>query len=120
LSYEFDCEYNCALAKNGSLGFARGRLVCGVKPNVLFVLLANIVFKKCEVEKTKKYRIVGFCLGCSDGSFFQSLYVYFFCSFFLCRSLGLQVISLHPKKLRVVLFYRSDPKTITWYLHSQK
>jgi hypothetical protein len=34
-----------ALAKNGSFGFAKGRLVCRAKPNVPFVRLAKIVFK---------------------------------------------------------------------------
>ena len=42
-----------ALAKNGSFGFAKGRLVCRAKPNVPFVRLAKIVFKKCAVEKNK-------------------------------------------------------------------
>jgi hypothetical protein len=35
-----------ALAKNGSLGFAKGRLVCRAKPNVPFVRLAKIELKK--------------------------------------------------------------------------
>jgi hypothetical protein len=42
-----------ALAKNGSFGFAKGRLVCRTKPNVPFVLLVKIVFKKCVVGKNK-------------------------------------------------------------------
>ena len=33
----------------GSFGFAKGRLVCRAKPNVPFVRLAKIVFKKCAV-----------------------------------------------------------------------
>jgi len=41
------------LAKNGSFGFAKGRLVCWAKLNVLFVRLAKIVFKKCAVGKIK-------------------------------------------------------------------
>jgi hypothetical protein len=49
----------CALAKNGSFGFAMGRLVCRAKPNVPFVRLAKIEFKKSAVEKNKKYRRVG-------------------------------------------------------------
>jgi hypothetical protein len=60
LSYEFDCEYNCGLAKNGSFGFAKGRLVCRAKPNVPFVRLAKIVFKKCEVEKNKNTEALAF------------------------------------------------------------
>jgi len=39
------------LAKNGSFGFAKVRLVCRAKPNVPFVRLAKIVFKKCGAEK---------------------------------------------------------------------
>jgi hypothetical protein len=44
-----------ALAKNGSFGFAKVRLVCRAKPNVPFVRLAKIVFKKCGAEKNKKH-----------------------------------------------------------------
>lgn len=40
-----------ALVKNGSFGFAKGRLVCRAKPNVPFLRLAKIVFKKCGAEK---------------------------------------------------------------------
>jgi hypothetical protein len=45
--------FSCALAKNGSFGFAKGWLVCRAKPNVPFVRLAKIVFKKCAVGKNK-------------------------------------------------------------------
>jgi hypothetical protein len=45
--------FTCALAKNGSFGFAKCRLVCRVKPNEPFVRLDKIVFKKCAVEKIK-------------------------------------------------------------------
>ena len=48
-----------ALAKNGSFGFAKGRLVCRAKPNVPFVRLAKIVFKKCGAAKKNKTRSVG-------------------------------------------------------------
>jgi hypothetical protein len=48
-----------ALAKNGSFGFAKGRLVCRAKPNVPFVRLAKIELKKSAVGKNKKYRRVG-------------------------------------------------------------
>lgn len=48
-----------ALAKNGSFGFAKGRLVCRAKPNVPFVRLAKIELKKSAVAKNKKYRRVG-------------------------------------------------------------
>ena len=44
----------CALAKNGSFGFAKGRLVCRAKPNVPFVWLAKIELKKSAVGKNKK------------------------------------------------------------------
>jgi hypothetical protein len=41
----------CALAKNGSFGFAKGRFVCRAKPNVPFVRLVKIVLKKMCVGK---------------------------------------------------------------------
>jgi len=41
------------LAKNGSFGFAKGWLVCRAKPNVPFVRLTKIVFKKFAVGKNK-------------------------------------------------------------------
>jgi hypothetical protein len=47
------------LAKNGSFGFVKGRLVCGAEPNVPFVRLAKIELKKSAVEKNKKYKRVG-------------------------------------------------------------
>ena len=47
-----------ALAKNGSFGFAKGRAVCRVKPNVPFVRLTEIVFKKCAVEKNKNTEVL--------------------------------------------------------------
>jgi hypothetical protein len=50
----------CALAKNGSFGFAKGRLLCRAKPNVPFVRLAKIVFKKCDVGKNKKTEALTF------------------------------------------------------------
>jgi hypothetical protein len=39
------------LVKSGSFGFAKRWLVFRAKPNVPFVRLAKIVFKKCAVEK---------------------------------------------------------------------
>jgi len=42
-----------ALAKNGSFGFAKGRLVCRAKPNVPFVGGNKIELKKCAVGKIK-------------------------------------------------------------------
>jgi hypothetical protein len=48
-----------ALAKNGSFGFVEGRLVCQAKPNVPFVILAKIEFKKMCGGENKKYRKVG-------------------------------------------------------------
>ena len=79
-----------ALAKNGSFGFAKGRLVCRARPNVPFVRLAKIVLKKCAVEKIKIQK--RWLLGrLSDGSFVPLLYVYYCRSFLLCSFLGLQV-----------------------------
>ena len=49
-----------SLAKNGSFGFAKGRLVYRAKPNVPFVQLAKIVFKKCEVGKNKNAEALAF------------------------------------------------------------
>jgi len=41
-----------AVEKNGSFGFAEGSALCvGAKPNVPFVRLAKIVFKKVRWEK---------------------------------------------------------------------
>jgi len=63
LDYEFKIiEYMVfgALGKNGSFGFAKGRLVCRAKPNVPFVLLAKIVLKKCAVEKNKNTEALAF------------------------------------------------------------
>jgi hypothetical protein len=48
----------CALAKNGSFGFAKRWLVCRAKPNVTFLRLAKIE-KKSAVGKNKKYRRFG-------------------------------------------------------------
>ncbi len=45
-----------ALAKNGSFGFAKGRLLCRAKPNVPFMRLAKIVFKKCGLAKKIKHK----------------------------------------------------------------
>jgi hypothetical protein len=52
-----------ALAKNGSFGFAKGRLVCRAKPNVPFVRLAKIIFKKCAVGKKIKHEALGCRVG---------------------------------------------------------
>ena len=52
-----------ALAKNGSFGFAKGRLVCRAKPNVPFVRLAKIVFKKCGSAKKIKHEALGCRVG---------------------------------------------------------
>jgi len=46
--------------KNGSFGFAKGRLVCWAKPNVPFVRLAKIVFKKCALGKNKNTEALAF------------------------------------------------------------
>ena len=52
-----------ALAKNGYFGFAKGRLVCRAKPNVPFVQLAKIVFKKCGLAKKIKHEALGCRVG---------------------------------------------------------
>jgi hypothetical protein len=52
-----------ALAKNGSFGFAKGRLVCRAKPNVPLVRLAKIVFKKCGSAKKIKHEALGCRVG---------------------------------------------------------
>lgn len=46
--------------KNGSFGFAKGWLMCRAKPNVPFVRLAKIVFKKCAVGKNKNTEALAF------------------------------------------------------------
>jgi len=51
------------LAKNGSFGFAKGWLVFRAKPNVPFVRLAKIVFKKCGVAKKIKHEALGCRVG---------------------------------------------------------
>jgi hypothetical protein len=49
-----NCLLECSVvAENGSFGFVKGRVVWWAKPNVPFVLLAKIVFKKCAMEKNK-------------------------------------------------------------------
>jgi len=45
-----------AFEKNGSFGFAKRWLVCRAKPNVPFVRLAKIVFKKVRLQKIKKHK----------------------------------------------------------------
>jgi hypothetical protein len=75
-----------AVAKNGSFGFAKGRLVCRAKPNVPFVRLAKIELKKSAVGKNKKYRRVGkeYRLACCPFMIWSVCWslvkmVYFFC-----------------------------------------
>ena len=46
------------MEKNGSFGFAKGRLVCRAKPNVPFVRMAKIELKKMCSGENKKYRRV--------------------------------------------------------------
>jgi hypothetical protein len=70
--------------------FCEGSACGWGKPNVPFVRLAKIVFKKCAVGKNKNTEALAFG-RLSDGSFAPSLYVYFCRSFLLCRLLGLQV-----------------------------
>ena len=49
-----------ALTKNGIFGFAKSRLVCRAKPNMPFLRLAKIVFKKCAVKKNKNTEALAF------------------------------------------------------------
>jgi hypothetical protein len=46
--------------KNGSFGFEKGRLEYRAKPNVPFVRLAKIVFKKCAMGKNKNSQALAF------------------------------------------------------------
>jgi len=48
------------IGTNGTFGFAKGRLVCRAKPNVPFVRLEKIVFKKCALEKNKNTEALAF------------------------------------------------------------
>ena len=48
------------VGKNGSFGFAKGRLLYREKQNVPFVRLAKIVFKKCAVGKNKNTEALAF------------------------------------------------------------
>jgi hypothetical protein len=77
--------------KNGSFGFAKGRLCVGQNQmcylcSWLKLFLKNVRWEKIKIQKR-------WLLGrLSNGSFVQSLvYVYFCRSFLLCRLLGLQV-----------------------------
>jgi hypothetical protein len=54
---------NGVVAKNGSFGFAKGRLVCRAKPNVPFVRMAKNFKIFCAVGKKIKHE----ALGCSVG-----------------------------------------------------
>ena len=83
-----------ALAKNGSFGFAKGRLVCRAKPNVPFVRLAKIVFKKCGSAKKIKHE----ALGCRVG---KKSDVKFIC----CTVVSIIVVSLMVVVLSVTLAY---------------
>jgi hypothetical protein len=60
------------MGKFSSFGFAKGRLVCRVKPHVPFVRLAKIVFKKCWSAKKIKHEALGCRVGKSP---LLSLYV---------------------------------------------
>ena len=78
-----------ALAKNGSFGFAKGRLVCRAKSNVPFVRLAKIVLKKCGSAKKIKHE----ALGCRAG---KKSAVEFICcpdvSIIVCQFIGCCVV----------------------------
>jgi len=52
--------FSCALAKNGSFGFAKGWRVFRTKPNVRFLRLVKIVFKKCAMGKNKNTEALAF------------------------------------------------------------
>ena len=58
----------------------------------LKLFLKNVWWKKIKIQKR-------WLLGrLSDGSFVQSLYVYFCRSFLLCRLLGLHITCIYPKQ----------------------
>ena len=78
-----------ALAKNGSFGFVKGRLVCRAKPNVPFVRLAKIVLKKCGLAKKIKHE----ALGCRVGK--KSAVMFICCpvvSIIVCQFNGCRVV----------------------------
>lgn len=52
---------SCVGKKVALLVLRRVGLVCGAKPNVPFVRLAKIVFKKVRWEKNKKHRVGNEC-----------------------------------------------------------
>jgi hypothetical protein len=59
-----DLNFFCALATNGSFGFAKRWLVYRAKPNVPFVRLAKIVFKKCALGINKNTEALAFGVDC--------------------------------------------------------
>ena len=73
-----------ALEKNGSFGFAKGQLVCRAKPNVPFVWVAKIVFKKCAVGKNKNTEALAF--GSAVWWFICPVTLFLFLSFILAVS----------------------------------
>ena len=51
----------CAVAKNGSFGFAKGRLCVSGKTKCTICGLAKIVFKKVRWKKNKKHWVGNEC-----------------------------------------------------------
>jgi hypothetical protein len=52
--------FSLCVGKKWLFWFCVRRLVCREKPNVPFVLLAKIVFKKCAVGKNKNTEALAF------------------------------------------------------------
>ena len=84
----------CGSAKSGSLGFAKGWLVCRAKPNVPFVRLAKIGFKKCGLAKKIKHEALG-CRGGKKSAF----------KFICCPVVKIIVVSFMVVVLTVTLAY---------------
>ena len=84
----------CGSAKSGSLGFAKGWLVYRAKPNVPFVRLAKIGFKKCGLAKKIKHEALG-CRGGKKSAF----------KFICCPVVTIIVVSFMVVVLTVTLAY---------------
>jgi hypothetical protein len=91
-----------ALAKNGSFGFAKGRLVCRAKPNVPFVRLAKIVFKKCALGKNKN----------TEALALESAFCWFICPVTLCLFLSFILVVSSFRLAGNLIIY--ETKAITY------
>jgi hypothetical protein len=98
--------FDKALAKNGSFGFAKGQLVGWAKPNVPFVLLDKIVFKKVRRGKNKKDKVSNECrlTRCPFVISFLCLWlpvkmVYFFCLIVCLSMVVMSSVTLAPNDL---------------------